>query len=200
MSYLTEAQYEEIFDTVSIFSINDKEIENISQYSFSCGVAKEYVTFLNLKAKKLDEMAITKTFVLIHKETKELIGYFSLVADTIRLTPDEKLEAGLESVEFMTLPALKIGKLAINKSLSDKAKRKGYGSFVLDTVNTYAFEMLNIGIACRFITVDADIEYSKEDDENYPPDFYKKNGFVENLSNKSRNAKHTISMRRDIFD
>ena len=26
-----------------------------------------------------------------------------------------------------------------------------------------------------------------------------KNGFVENLSNKTRNAKHTISMRKDIF-
>lgn len=31
------------------------------------------------------------------------------------------------------------------------------------------------------------------------PDFYVKNGFVENLSNKRRNAKHTISMRKDIF-
>ena len=30
--------------------------------------------------------------------------------------------------------------------------------------------------------------------------FYEKNGFVENLSNKRRNAKHTISMRKDIFE
>lgn len=65
---------------------------------------------------------------------------------------------------------------------------------MLDLARAYAFEMNKLGIACRFITVDADIEY----DEN-TPEFYKKNGFVENLSNRSRNASHTISMRKDIF-
>ena len=72
----------------------------------------------------------------------------------------------------MALPALKLGKLAINKSLSEKAQRRGYGSFILDIVNTYAYEMLDNGVACRFVTVDADIEYYED-----TPEFYKKNGF-----------------------
>ena len=58
----------------------------------------------------------------------------------------------------------------------------------------YAFGMNELGIACRFITVDADIEYDPD-----TPQFYFKNGFVENLSNKSRNAKYTLSMRKYIF-
>lgn len=94
----------------------------------------------------------------------------------------------------MALPALKLGKLAINKSLSEQAQRKGYGSFVLDIVNTYAFEMLDNGVACRFVTVDADIEYNPD-----TPEFYKKNGFVANQSRRSRSTDKTVSMRRDIF-
>ena len=59
---------------------------------------------------------------------------------------------------------------------------------------SFAYSINDAGVACRFITVDADIEYDPD-----TPQFYKKNGFVENLSNRSRNAKHTISMRKDIF-
>ena len=77
---------------------------------------------------------------------------------------------------------------------SKKAARKGYGSFLLEMARAYAFSMNELGVACRFITVDADIEYDID-----TPQFYIKNGFVENLSNKSKNARHTISMRKDIF-
>ena len=54
--------------------------------------------------------------------------------------------------------------------------------------------MNELGVACRFLTVDADIDYDKN-----TPEFYLKNGFVLNLNNKSRNPQHTVSMRKDIF-
>lgn len=194
MSYLVPEEYKSISDTVSILSISSLSREDISQYSFDCGKAKEYVTFLREKAQTLEMLAITRTFLLVHNETHELIGYFSLSADTVRLTIDEKTGTDLETVDFMSLPALKLGKLAINKGLSEQAQRKGYGSFVLDIVNTYAYEMLANGVACRFVTVDADIEY-------YPDttDFYMKNGFVVNQSRKRKATDKTVSMRRDIF-
>jgi len=49
------------------------------------------------------------------------------------------------------------------------------------------------GIACRFLTIDADIEHNPNVTE-----FYIKNGFVPNerLNNKNR---VTVSMRKDIF-
>ena len=181
-------------NTVSVFPISSLTPEDILQYSFDCGEAKEYETFLKKKALSLEALRVTRTFLLIHNITKELIGYFSLSADTVRLTIDEKTGTDLEPVDFMSLPALKLGKLAINKGLSAKIQRKGYGSFILDIVNTYAYEVLDNGVACRFVTVDADIEYYLD-----TPGFYLKNGFVINQSRKRKSTDKTISMRRDIF-
>ena len=169
-------------------------MEDITQYSFSCGKAEEYVTFLKEKALDLEEKSISKTFVLVHNLTKELIGYFSLSTDAVRLTAEEKEESNLSDVAFMSLPAIKLGKLAINKKLSPEASRRGYGSFILDMINTFAYEVNKEGVACRFVTVDADIEY----DPNTPL-FYEKNGFINNLSKPKRNNSKTVSMRRDIF-
>lgn len=51
LDYLTEKQFDEIKDSVSIYSISSKELENISRFSFSCGKAKEYEDFLRNEAK-----------------------------------------------------------------------------------------------------------------------------------------------------
>ena len=149
MSYLISEDFEDICNTVKLLPISSEAVGDISQYSFDCGEAKEYETFLKQKALLLEQLGITRTFLIIHSETEELIGYFSLSADTVRLTIEEKAGTDLEQVDFMALPALKLGKLAINKSLSEKAQRRGYGSFVLDIVNTYAYEMFDNGVACR---------------------------------------------------
>lgn len=194
MSYLTSEEISDIANTVNILPISSPKVGDISQYSFVCGEAKEYETFLKVKALPLEQLGVTRTFLVLHRSTRELIGYFSLSADTVRLTIDEKTGTDLETVDFMSLPALKLGKLAVNKSLSEEAQRKGYGSFILEIVNTYAFEMLNLGVACRFVTVDADIEYNPD-----TPEFYLKNGFVVNQSRKRRASDKTISMRKDIF-
>ena len=146
MSYLISEDFESICNTVKIYPISSKAVKDISQYSFDCGKAKEYETFLKKKALLLEELGITRTFLIVHSVTNELIGYYSLSADTVRLTIDEKIGTDLESV------------------------------------------------ACRFVTVDADIEYYEN-----TPEFYIKNGFVENQSKKRRITDKTISMRRDIF-
>ena len=190
---LSEEQIEEIVDTVDIYPITSEKIGDISQYSFDSGKAEEYTSFIKEDALNLDNLCISKTFVIIHKNTRELVGYFTLSADTVRLTADEKI-GDLREVQFMSLPAIKVGKLAINQSLSKEAQRKGYGSFALEMANSHAYEVLEAGVACRFITVDADIEYDVS-----TPLFYEKNGFEYNLSRKRRPSDKTISMRRDIF-
>lgn len=194
MSYLKVEDFKSILDTVNVLPISTLTEEKLSQYSFDCGNAREYAFFLKYNAPKLDDMGITKTHLLIHKETDELIGYFSLSADTVTLTLEEKCDSGMKDVSFMSLPALKVGKLAVNKKLSKRVQRKGYGSFILDIVNSYAFETLENGVACRFVTVDADIEYEPD-----TPEFYEKNGFVVNESRKRKRTDKTVSMRRDIF-
>lgn len=190
MSYLTESDIIIIQDNVRLLSIN--EIDDISHYLFDSHIA-EYNEFLKI-ANKFYDLNISKTFLLLHKRTDELLAYMTLSADSIKLTNEEKELHNISKVPYASIPALKVGKLAVNKELSDEAKRKGYGSFMLEMARAFVFSMNDLGIACRFITVDADIEY-----EPNTPQFYEKNGFIENLSNKRRNAKHTISMRKDIF-
>lgn len=190
MSYLKPSDINEIADSVRLLSI--KQVDDVSHYSFDSKI-EEYNEFLKI-AEKFYDLNISKTFLLIHNETNELVAYMTLSADSIKLTGEEKELHDIGKVPYASIPALKVGKLAVNKNVSDAAKRKGYGSFMLEMARAFAFEMNELGIACRFVTVDADIEYNPN-----TPAFYEKNGYVENLSNRSRNARHTISMRKDIF-
>lgn len=190
MSYLNEDDIVAIEDSVRLLSI--EEIDDVSHYLFDSHI-KEYNDFLKV-ARIFFDLNISRTFLLIHKKTNELLAYMTLSADSIKLTPNEKEIHDIAKVPYASIPALKVGKLAVNKEASKEVIRKGYGSFLLEMARAYAFKMNEIGVACRFITVDADIEYNPD-----TPDFYIKNGFIENLSNKKKNAKHTISMRKDIF-
>lgn len=190
MSYLKENDIVEIQNNVRLLSI--KQIDDISHYLFDSHI-DEYNDFLKI-AEKFYDLNISKTFLLIHKRTNELLAYMTLSADSIKLTSEEKELHDISKVPYASIPALKVGKLAVNKELGSELKRRGYGSFMLEMARAYAFEINEMGVACRFITVDADIEYNPD-----TPKFYEKNGFIENLSNKRRNAKHTISMRKDIF-
>lgn len=190
MSYLKYEDIIDIKDNVRLLSI--KEIDDVSHYSFDSHI-KEYDEFLKI-AETFYDLNISKTFLLIHKKTNELLAYMTLSADSIKLKAEEKEFHDIAKVPYAAMPALKVGKLAVNREVSKEAKRKGYGSFMLEMARAFAFDMNETGIACRFITVDADIEYNPD-----TPDFYIKNGFVENLSLRSRNPKHTISMRKDIF-
>lgn len=190
MSYLSEDDIVDIQNNVELLSI--KEVGNVSHYFFDSHIA-EYNDFLKI-AENFFDLNISKTFVLLHKKTNEVIAYMTLSADSIKLTDEEKNLHDIGKVPYASIPALKVGKLAVNKEIPDEAKRKGYGSFMLEMARAFAFDMNELGIACRFITVDADIEYDLD-----TPKFYEKNGFTENLSNRRRNAKHTISMRKDIF-
>lgn len=190
MNYLTESDIKEISNNVRLLSID--EIDDISHYSFDSHIA-EYNDFLKI-ADKFCDLNVSKTFLLLHNEINFLLAYMTLSADSIKLTNVEKDIHGMSKVPYASIPALKVGKLAVNKELPEQLKRKGYGSFMLEIARLFVVNMNDLGIACRFITVDADIEY-----EVNTPKFYEKNGFIENLSNKSRNAKHTISMRKDVF-
>lgn len=190
MSYLSENDILEIKNNVRLLSI--KELDDVSHYLFDSQIA-EYNEFLKI-ADKFYDLNISRTFLLLPREYNELLAYMTLSADSIRLTVEEKELHNISKVPYASIPALKVGKLAVNKELSDRVKRKGYGSFMLEMARAFAFNMNELGIACRFITVDADIEYEPD-----TPEFYRKNGFIENLSNKRRNARCTISMRKDIF-
>lgn len=190
MSYLTGQDIAEIKDNVRLLSIAD--VDDVSHYFFDSHI-DEYNDFLQV-AEKFYELNISKTFLLIHKKTGELLAYMTLSADSIKLSTEEKELHDIAKVPYGALPALKVGKLAVNKELSEQVRRKGYGSFMLEMARAFAFRMNELGVACRFVTVDADIDYELD-----TPEFYRKNGFTENLKYKKKKDSHTISMRKDIF-
>ena len=76
MSYLSETEIADIQKNVRLLSI--KEIGDVSQYPFNSSI-EEYNDFLKI-AKCFHDLNISKTFLLIHKVTNELLGYMTLAA------------------------------------------------------------------------------------------------------------------------
>ncbi|MCK4257712.1 MAG: hypothetical protein KAX49_01970 [Halanaerobiales bacterium] len=77
---------------------------------------KEYNNFLMYEANIYEKRCISKTHLLLDNYTADIIGYLSLSAASIRITSEEKTFHELESVPFFSIPVLKIGKLAVDKS------------------------------------------------------------------------------------
>ena len=103
-----------------------------------------------------------------HSELR-LLGYVSILNDSIRLDEDLKEEFGKIGIEYKSLPALKIGRLCVNNIFLGR----GIGSSILTwAVHRAAF--LNQNVACRFITLDAKRHQDNTKDSFH---FYKRYGF-----------------------
>jgi ribosomal protein S18 acetylase RimI-like enzyme len=92
---------------------------------------------------------------------------------------------------FKTIPAMKIAKLAVSHPA--QKKYKGLGTYMINNALALARTCNRQLFACRFLTVDADIEHNESVIE-----FYRKNGFIPNAEMNGKRNK-TISMRKDIF-
>jgi ribosomal protein S18 acetylase RimI-like enzyme len=119
-----------------------------------------------------------------------IAAYMSLIADAIKLSVPEKEIHNL-NYPFKTIPAMKIAKLAVSQTV--QAKYKGLGTYMISNALALARTCNRQLFACRFLTVDADIEHNESVIK-----FYRKNGFVPNAEMNNRRNK-TISMRKDIF-
>lgn len=191
MGYLTMEETRKIARDVDCMLLS--ELGEIENFKFD-SLLEEYNEFF-ASAYDYEKENVSKIHILLHRASNIVLGYMTLSADSIKLKQQEKEEHCIRKAPFLTIPALKVGKLAVNREIPDELKMKGYGSFLLELAKYYALELNDSGIACRFLTVDADIEHNADTVE-----FYRKNGFVENLANKSRKPKHSISMRLDILN
>ncbi len=114
MSYLREQDIIDIQKNVRLVSI--KDIENISHFLFDSKI-EEYNDFL-LIADEFFDFNVSNTFLLLHRNTNELLAYMTLSADLIKLTGEEKEIHEIAKVPYASIPALKVGKLAVNKNIS----------------------------------------------------------------------------------
>src|SRR3989344_9507362 len=130
----------------------------------------ELVKFLQEDALDNQDKKISVTYLLFLKETNELIGYFTLLNDKINLEGDLKEYFNDKGVFYHSLPALKIGRLAVD----DRFLRRGIGTLMIDYIIRRA-KLISVKIAgCRFITVDAKRNQETGKDSLT---FYQKNRF-----------------------
>ncbi|MDR0867991.1 MAG: hypothetical protein LBP75_05890 [Planctomycetota bacterium] len=156
---------------------------------FSCPI-EEYNAYLNQEAIKSQDDMVAVTYLLRERSAGAIAAYMSVIADAIKLSAAEKELHNLD-YPFKTLPAMKIAKLAVAGSF--KERYRGIGSYMIDLAAGIATETYRERFACRFVTVDADIEH----DQGVVA-FYAKNGFVRNTEMNSKKSK-TVNMRKDLF-
>jgi len=163
--------------------------EKIRLESFSCKI-EEYNNYLFREAVRSQKDQMALTWLLRERSTGVIAAYMSLIADAIKLSATEKELHQLE-YPFKTVPAMKIAKLAVSSNFQEKYR--GIGSPMVEMATQIAESCNEQYFACRFITVDADIEHNESVIR-----FYQKNGFIPNEETGGKRRK-TISMRRDVL-
>jgi ribosomal protein S18 acetylase RimI-like enzyme len=157
--------------------------------SFSCSI-EEYNEYLRNEAMRSQNDQMALTWLFRERSSGAIAAYMSLIADAIKLSTSEKELHNLD-YPFMTVPAMKIAKLAVSAPFQERYY--GIGSLMIEMAIEIAGACNEQFFACRFITVDADIEHNES-----VITFYLKNGFISNEETNTKRRK-TVSMRRDIL-
>lgn len=162
-------------DVSSLFVIEKLSAQNLNDSFAISEQFSEYKDFLYKDALNYQSLFISQTFLLIEKSTRTIVAYVSLTADTV---------------------ALKIAKLAVSSYANGKFKH--IGSYLIKFACAKAFKVNESFMACRLVSVDADIEHNPDVIE-----FYSKNGFspLKNPVYKKKfpNRTKTVGMWKDIF-
>jgi ribosomal protein S18 acetylase RimI-like enzyme len=183
------------------FSMYDETLE-FTEYSPNCNIGEfqckdyDYSKWLLKDAPKYISHNLSRVVLLINKSNQEIIGYMAFCTDSFKLSKEEKEKIKLKRIKIESVPALKIGKLAVDI----KYERKKYGFYLLWLALAIATDLNNNNIACRFLVLDADISEDKTTVE-----FYRKAGFkineqvVSDMIEKHGPDLKNISMRYDIL-
>ena len=147
--------------------------DSLDNCNFDCG-DEDLNNFLFEDSYKYIENHLAIVYLVIYNE--ELVGYFSLTSDSIRVNKKLEIKHGL-------YPSVKIGRLAVDK----KYRGNGIGTYMLKIIAGIV-ENIRTNIGIRYLSVDA---YNKKNTIN----FYSKNNFV--MLKKVRNREQ-IPMYLDL--
>ena len=126
---------------------------------FECA-SPELNDFLKEDALENQKELISKTYLCYHPH--RLVGYITFATDVLK-AKEMRVKEHLEGILYAEYPAIKIGRLAVDK----KYERKGVGRFLLLIAVGKALKISG-EVGCRFITVDSKRESIE---------FYQKHGF-----------------------
>lgn len=149
--------------------------------SFSCG-DEDLDDFILNDAYLYRNALLAITYVVEHKDTRQVSAYFSLANDriTIKDFPDKNAFNRFRRHRFVNekrltnYPAVKLCRFAIDSSL----KGQSVGTYLLDFMKSFFVDDNRTG--CRFMTVDA---YRSAEP------FYGKNGFLYLTNEEQENSK-----------
>jgi len=151
------------FDIEIINKSHEKIIKRFKTYE------KDLYDFLIDDALDNQEKNISVTYLWFLKGTNDLVGYITLLTDSISLNSQLKEEFQKKNIKYKSLPALKIGRLCVD----NRYLRRDLGRLMIH----YAFSLaikFNKEAGCRFITLDA---MRNLDNKKDPLHFYKKLDF-----------------------
>ncbi len=128
--------------------------EHIS--SFDCG-DEDLNDFILNESALYRQSLLAVSYVVEHRQSHQIIGYFSLANDKISLSDFEnktefnrfRKKKFVNEKRIKSYPAAKICRLAIDKSMAGR----GIGSFLLYFISNYF--VIDNKTGCRFLTVDA---------------------------------------------
>ncbi len=149
--------------------------------NFDCG-DNDLDSFLKDDALLYQNGSLAVTYICLYKN--QIVGYFSLCSDAIRLEVEEKEAMPEPKRRLGEYPAIKVARLAVHKDF----RKLGIGTFLVKAALGKIAGAIIKEIGCRFVTVDA-YEQAIE--------FYKRLGFIQNLSKKRKTG---LSMRYDLID
>jgi hypothetical protein len=110
-----------------------------------CCKSQPYNDFLHNEALSLQKYEVSKIHLLINKTNADIIAYMSLSADIIKLTTDEMESHELDSISFASIPAVKIGHLAVDKKY--KEIYTNIGSLMVELARGICIEIRTHGVA-----------------------------------------------------
>ena len=154
------------------------EVDERLLATFQCG--KPHLDeFLTQHAASMHRARLSYTSVVMHQDlADQVVGYFTLANDGLRLNSSEQFDLGLSEVPLSVFPAVKLCRLAVSQQLQGE----GVGRSILDLVLGEVLEDDSLS-AARLLVVDAD-------NEDRVIRFYERYGFVPSLWAEQQNHNH----------
>lgn len=126
------------------------ENDNLSKLSLGKEDLTPLKIFLRKAALNFHQNNIAKTYVLADN-TDRVWGYITLMSSEIILNENQRPQEIYASARYEAFPAVKIARLAIDKTLQGQ----GYGKKLLEWAITLIRDKISSQIGCRFLVVDA---------------------------------------------
>jgi len=156
--------------------------------NFSCG-DEDLDNFVTVEAANFSKALLSVTYVVVSKQTQQVMAYFSLATDKLSLSDFNsnsefnrfRKHRFVHEKRLRSYPCVKLCRLGVDKN----ARSLGLGSMLISLIAYLCTHGNRFG--CRFITVDA---YQSA------VLFYEKNGFLP-LTNKDEDS-YTRMMYMDL--